>query len=88
MIEKELYIPGDLGIHARPASMIVKKAIQFNSKITLIRKNTAADAKSIMSILMLATPGNSTITLRVSGDDERQAFDAIEKLFTSNFHEN
>lgn len=88
MLQKEVVITNSLGIHARPASMIVKTASKFRSTVTLVKDDMSADAKSIMSVMMLAAAQNSKIIIQVQGEDEQEAFTAISALFESHFNEN
>ncbi len=87
MVERVITVTNTLGIHARPASLIVKVASQFTSKITIIKDDVDADAKSIMGVMMLAASQNSKIIIQALGDDEEQAADAIAELFIQNFNE-
>jgi len=87
MIEKDIQVINSLGIHARPASMIVQTAIKFKSSISLIKDGASADAKSIMSVMMLAAACNSTVTVRATGPDEGEAVNAIASLFDQKFNE-
>jgi phosphocarrier protein HPr len=87
MIEKAIKVINSLGIHARPASMIVQTAVKFKSSILLIKDGASADAKSIMSVMMLAVACNSTVAVRASGPDEAEAANAIAALFANKFNE-
>lgn len=87
MIEKELIVTSKLGIHARPASMIVKVATNYVATIQLRKDALSADAKSIMEVMMLAAAYNTSITVRAKGPDEEDALRAIEELFKQKFNE-
>ena len=87
MKKKEITVTNKLGIHARPASMIVKTATEFSSDIHIIKDSITADAKSIMSIMMLAAAKKSTLIIQADGNDEEGAVEAIAKLFRINFNE-
>jgi phosphocarrier protein len=87
MTERQIQVINTLGIHARPASMIVQAAIKFKSNIWLIKDGASADAKSIMSVMMLAAAFNSTVTIRATGSDEVDAVNAIIDLFNQKFKE-
>jgi phosphocarrier protein HPr len=87
MTERDVRVINTLGIHARPASLIVQTAIKFKSSIWLIKDGATADAKSIMSVMMLAAAFNSTVTIRASGDDETAAIGAVTALFDQKFNE-
>lgn len=87
MVETEFTIINKLGIHARPASQIVKTASQFASVVTLKANGSETDAKSIMGIMMLAAAHGATIKISATGPDEQAALDAIVKLFMDKFNE-
>jgi phosphocarrier protein len=87
MFAKEISVVNKLGIHARPASMIVQTAMKFEARITLEKDGLSADAKSIMSVMMLAASHNSTVTIKADGTDEQQAVEAIAELFAQKFNE-
>ncbi|MBN1577595.1 MAG: HPr family phosphocarrier protein [Chitinispirillaceae bacterium] len=87
MIERQVTVANELGIHARPSSMIVQTAQKFKSNIVVVKNGAVADAKSIMSVMMLAATRGSTVTIRASGVDETDAVEAIAGLFERNFDE-
>lgn len=87
MVEREVEVLNSLGIHARPSSLIVKAAQNFKSKISVVKSGASADAKSIMSVMMLAATCGSKVIIRASGVDEEQAVDAIARLFERKFDE-
>lgn len=87
MIEKTAKVVNKLGIHARPASLIVQTAIKFKSSIQLIKDGASADAKSIMSVMMLAAAQDSSVVVRAEGEDEEAAAEAIVRLFEMKFNE-
>jgi phosphocarrier protein len=80
MYEKKTKILNSLGIHARPASLLVKLASQFESKVELEKNNIEVNAKSIMGILMLASEKGQEIIVRAEGNDEEKAVKAIVDL--------
>jgi phosphocarrier protein HPr len=80
MYEKKTKIVNSLGIHARPASLLVKLASQFESKVELEKNNIEVNAKSIMGILMLASEKGQEIIVRAEGNDEEKAVNAIVDL--------
>ncbi len=87
MTEKIVKVTNSLGIHARPASMIVRAASHYSSSIFLEKDGVNADAKSIMNVMMLAAGCDSSVTIRADGKDENEALAAIEKLFETKFNE-
>ncbi|MEO0294005.1 MAG: HPr family phosphocarrier protein [candidate division WOR-3 bacterium] len=80
MLEKEVKILNSLGIHARPASMIVKLASKFDSHIELEKDNVRVNAKSIMGVLMLASEEGDKIKIIANGKDEEEAVKALVEL--------
>ncbi len=76
-----------LGLHARAAAKLVATAKTFSSRVTLAREGNAVDGKSIMNILLLAAPVGSVLELTVEGDDEAEAFAAIDALIQDRFGE-
>lgn len=89
MIEKELKVENTMGVHARPSCLIATTATKFKSEIKLENKSNSnvADAKSVMSVMMLFAVFESVIKLTVEGEDEEEAAVAIEKLFKDKFSE-
>jgi phosphocarrier protein HPr len=87
MIKKDLVIKNKLGIHARPAALLVQTANNFSSSITIEKDGQKVNGKSIMGIMMLAAEHGSTLVLTVDGSDEEKAISAIEKLFEDKFEE-
>jgi phosphocarrier protein HPr len=83
----ELEIVNPLGLHARAASRLVNLARTFSSEVRLGRGDADADGKNIMSVMLLAAPVGSRITLRVDGPDEAAAFTALEDLIRTGFGE-
>jgi phosphocarrier protein len=87
MKEQQIKVVNSLGIHARPASMIVQTAIKFKSQISIIKEGTTADAKSIMNVLMLGAECGTMVTVRANGPDEQDAVNAVAQLFEQKFKE-
>ena len=87
MIEYDLKINNQLGLHARPAALIAQTAGGFTSDIHLSKEQVTIDAKSIMGIMMLAAEHGSTLHLTVQGADEKEAAEAIKQLFENKFNE-
>jgi phosphotransferase system HPr (HPr) family protein len=89
MIERTLLIKGRLGLHARAAAKLVRVASGFQSQVLLrrVEGDVTADAKSILSVLMLAASRGMELQARASGVDEEAAMDAIEHFFAAGFGE-
>lgn len=87
MITQEIEIINRLGLHARPAAMLVQTASGFDCDIKIKKDQVEVNAKSIMGVLMLAAEHGSILQLQCDGKDEQQAAAAIMALFTSKFNE-
>jgi phosphocarrier protein len=87
LIEKEITVINKLGLHARPAAQLVKTISKFRSEVSIKRDSLTVNAKSIMGVMMLAAELGAVLKFRIEGEDERQALDAIEKVFQSKFGE-
>jgi phosphocarrier protein HPr len=87
MIEKEITVSNKAGIHARPSALLVKTSSQFDSEVFLSCEGTEVNAKSIMSVMMLAAAMGSVVMIRTEGPDEEKALEAIIALFENKFNE-
>jgi len=73
------------GLHAHPASLFVQEAQKYQSTITVINKDSTANAKSMLGILTLGVHQGTEITITADGDDATEALNALEQLILSNF---
>lgn len=87
MIEKKVNVQNKLGIHARPAALLVRTASRFASDIFIIKDGQEVNGKSIMGVMALAAEYESEIILRANGEDEQKAVEKIAKLFLNKFEE-
>ena len=74
-------VPWEGGLHARPAAKLVQLARAFKANIELTCGEKIANARSIISVMLLCATLGSTINVEISGEDEAQAMDAIENAF-------
>lgn len=77
-------IKDELGIHARPAGLLVKVAKNFNSEIIIKKNEKSVNAVKLMALMGLGVKCGDTVTVTVSGNDEETAFQAMEEFFKSN----
>ena len=77
-------IKDELGIHARPAGLLVKEASKLASTVTMSNGVKNADAKKIMAIMMMAVKQGQTVTFTLEGEDEEAAALAIEAFMNEN----
>jgi phosphotransferase system HPr (HPr) family protein len=89
MIERTVLIKARLGLHARAAAKLVRAASSFQSQVRLRRLDgsASADAKSILSVLMLAAGCGTELQASAEGIDEEAAMDAVAQLFADGFGE-
>ncbi|MBQ7537424.1 MAG: HPr family phosphocarrier protein [Treponema sp.] len=87
MTEKLLTVLNRAGIHARPAALIAQTANKFSSEITIEKDSASVNAKSIMGVITMAAGYNTQLTLKAEGSDEKEAVEAIARLFESKFEE-
>ncbi len=87
MIEKKIKVINELGLHARPSAQLVQTISAFESEVMITRDELTVNAKSIMGVMMLAAERGAELLFRVDGPDEKEAIDAIEKVFASKFGE-
>ncbi len=87
MLEKEVTVLNKAGIHARPSALLVKTASQFDAEVFLSCEGTEVNAKSIMSVMMLAAAMGSIVRIKTEGGDEDKALAAIVALFDNKFNE-
>lgn len=77
-------ISDPLGLHARPAGLLVKAAAAFNSDIKLSAKEKEVDAKRIMAVMGLGVKSGDTIKVSANGKDEGKAIEELQKFFKEN----
>jgi len=82
MISKEYLVTSADGIHARPATKLVKLAREYRSNISLNKGDRLVALTSMLNILTAGVKKGDTITIIVEGDDEAEAFGAIDQLLT------
>ena len=93
MLERELVVKDEVGLHARPASLFVKIAQEFNGTVTVKfnKKNVQTgqeelvekDGKSMIGILSLGIAKDKPFTIILDGEDEELYFSKFEELINS-----
>lgn len=83
----DIEVVNRLGLHARPAAMVVKAASEFEAEVFLVKDGTRINAKSIMGVMMLAAECGSTLTIEAEGPDAEAAVAAVAKTFATKFGE-
>ena len=77
----EYVIKDELGIHARPAGMLVKEAKKYDSKIVLSQDGKKAEATKLIAIMGMAVKCGQTVAVEISGNDEEEAFEGMKSFF-------
>lgn len=85
MIRKDITLSCAEGLQARAASMLVQCANRYASRITLTLGQKTVNAKSLMGVLSLCVHAGQTLDMRLTGEDEQAACDALCALFESGF---
>jgi phosphocarrier protein len=84
---KELLVLNKMGIHARPAAMIVRITNKFKADVFVEKDDEQVNGKSIMGLMMLAAGKGSKIRLLATGEDAAQLLAELEALFAKKFDE-
>ena len=77
-------VQDELGIHARPAGMLVKEAKKYQSKITITKEGKTAEASKLMAVMSLGVKCGQTVQIAVEGADEEAAAAGIQAFFEAN----
>jgi len=87
MLENEFIIKNKLGLHARPAALLVQCAAKFKSKIKIVKDGQEVDGKSIMGLMTLAASIGTSLKIVADGEDEKEALAAMKALIEGGFGE-
>jgi phosphocarrier protein len=86
-LTKELVVNNKMGIHARPAAMIVRITNKFKADVFVEKDEEQVNGKSIMGLMMLAAGKGSKVKFLATGDDAAQMLTELEQLFARKFDE-
>jgi phosphocarrier protein HPr len=86
-IELTVKVKNDQGLHARPAAALTKILQGCKSKVTISHRKQTADARSILSILMMAITKNSEVVLTIEGEDAEETARRLTRAFDTQFGE-
>lgn len=87
MLTATVTIINKLGLHARAATVLSSTAAHYNSSLKVGVKDKMVDAKSVMSLMLLAASQGSELQLEANGNDEREAIQGIVDLIDNRFGE-
>lgn len=77
-------ITDEIGIHARPAGLLVKEAKKYQSTIILTCNGKSAAASKLMAVMGMGVKHADTVEVSVEGPDEDTAFEQMQKFFREN----
>ncbi len=88
MEQRAVVVQNQLGIHARPATLLVQAAARFEAEIFLSKGDISRiNGKSIMGVMMLAAEHGAEVLIETEGTDEAEAADTIAQLLGSSFED-
>ena len=77
-------ITDEIGIHARPAVLLVKEAKKYASKVVIKANGKSAEATRLMAVMGMGVKCGQTVEVEVTGDDEDTAFEGMKAFFEEN----
>lgn len=77
-------IQDEVGIHARPAGLLAKKAKEFQSAITLEKDGKSVNLTKLMAVMGMGVKHGDTVTVSIDGADEETAFAELQTFFQQN----
>ncbi len=87
MIQREVTITNNSGLHARPATFFIQKANTYRSGVWVVKDDRKVSAKSLLGVLSIGIAKGMTITLVADGDDEEAAIKGLVELIESGFND-
>lgn len=77
-------ITDEIGIHARPAGMLVKEAKECTSKITIAANGKEVEATKLMAVMQLGVKKGTEVVIKAEGEDEEKAIEKLEAFMKEN----
>ena len=87
MIQREVTITNNSGLHARPATFFIQKANTYRSGVWVVKDDRKVSAKSLLGVLSIGIAKGMTITLLADGDDEEAAINGLVELIETGFND-
>jgi phosphocarrier protein len=84
MTEIKYLINDELGLHARPAGLLVKMAAKYKSDIQLGTPAKMVNAKRIIGVMALTLKQGNEMTMTFNGEDEAEAVAAVKEFLAAN----
>lgn len=77
-------IQDEVGIHARPAGLLVKEAKKYKSKVMISKEGKTAEATKLMALMGLGAKCGQNVEVMIEGDDEETAYEGIKAFLEAN----
>ncbi len=87
MVSENVTVINPSGLHLRPAGLLCKEALKFNSRIMIQKGGSVSNAKSVLSVLGACVKNGDEITIICEGQDEKEALAYIVELIRSGLGE-
>ncbi len=87
MIQRDVTVTNNIGLHARPATFFIQKANSFKSSIWIEKDERRVNAKSLLGVLSMGIAKGMTVNLIADGQDEEEALDKLIALIQTGFAE-
>ena len=87
MIQRDVTITNNGGLHARPATFFIQKANSYKSSIWVVKDDRKVNAKSLLGVLSLGIAKGMTIMLVADGQDEELAIEGLTDLINNGFED-
>lgn len=84
MKEFKYTVKDEVGLHARPAGLLVKEAKKYSSKITVCANGKCSEATKLMAIMAMGIKQGQEVTVTIEGEDEAAAEQGLKEFFMSN----
>lgn len=83
MVEKNIVVNNETGLHARPAASLVQFVKNFDGDVEIIKDGKTANAKSIFNVMALGISKGTEITVRVNGENEQENLDKLVEFINN-----
>ncbi len=84
MVKFTFTVNDEMGLHARPAGMLVKEAAKCSSKVTIRKGEKTGDAKRIFNVMGLSVKGHEEVEIMVEGEKEAEEAEALQAFIKEN----
>ena len=80
-------VTNPMGVHARPCALLAQCCVNFKSIVTVAANGKVADGRNVLELLALRVKVGDTLTIQVNGEDEDQAWRAVQAVIDKEFNE-